>query len=230
MDLFRRAATLAPATSHTSQVFAAVGGVRTNEADVSLIREEVRSVAVEFGFPAQLQPSLRLPFDRSMAESSLRIFDLTWSEAASRDVWSFVALVLLPDVTRWRWSESSTPLSAERWIASDLTRHTWSRYWWRATTFSSDPGLLNDLHESDLNQILERRAIGGDPRLAIIFSQQFVVAERVTPGHRRRIIRESALRLLRRLAFVDARSLTDADLEELCRTVMEETIAHLPTS
>jgi hypothetical protein len=151
--------------------------------------------------------------------------DLSWSEAAANDVWSFLALIAVPDVTRWRFRADNR----ERWIATDLTRHTWARAWWRGTVFATRPDLLAELSESDLNQILERRVIGGDPRLAIALSDALIIATRSATGQRRLLIRDAAARLRRRLAFIDARSLDDEAIVELCSTQIADSQQVLPS-
>ncbi|MET8462784.1 hypothetical protein [Micromonospora zamorensis] len=49
-------------------------------------------------------------------------------------------------------------------MATDLTRHTWAWLWWQAVVFARHEQILVVLSESDLNQLLERRSIGGNPR------------------------------------------------------------------
>jgi len=225
--LFAAADSLQPATEHRSQVFAPVG-LRVAPQDIAHLALQVRGLASEYGFPNSIKPSGRIEFDRRATQLIGPLIDISWSEASSRDMWSFMALVALPDVTRWRWASSKTPLSIERWVASDLTRHTWARYWWRWLIFIDHEDVFGGLSESDLNQILERRAIGGDRRLAVRFSSELLAADQQRPGYRRAIVRDSSLRLLRRLAFIDARALDDEELADLCRAVVVDAVLRLP--
>jgi hypothetical protein len=144
-----------------------------------------------------------------------QLVDITWAEAGTRDMWSFVALVVAPDVTEWRFGHRNI----ERWVASDLTRHTWARLWWHAVIFAGDLDLLSALTESDLNQLLERTAIGGDPRLVKELARA-VVGTSDTSGHRRELIRDATARLRRELAFVDPRSIDDGQIAEFCARVV----------
>lgn len=224
--LFEKAATLEPATEHPGQVFAPVGGRRARPEDVAVLAQRIRELAAQFGAPDTLARGSRIEFDRKCVEVLVREMDLSWSEAACADIWSFLALIALPDVTRWRFR----PDNRERWVGTDLTRHTWARAWWRGTVYAAKPELLAELSESDLNQILERRVIGGDPRLTIALSEALVEATASSPNIRRAVIRDSAARLRRRLAFIDARSLDDYAVEELCRSQIAESMTDLPNA
>ncbi|MCG7418211.1 DUF6339 family protein [Microbacterium sp. ACRRU] len=223
--LFASVAELSPSRTHHAQIFAPVGGRRATAEQVGQLSDRVRDLAGEFGFPKALASADRLPFDRRSATLLIDSMDISWSEAAAHDLWSFLALVVLPDVTRWRFGERNV----ERWIASDLTRHTWARVWWRGTVFASRPDLLDRLTESDLNQILERRVVGGDSRLVIGLAQAVLEFEASRPGHRRALIRDAAGRLRRRLAFIDARALGDLEVLELCRELVAEAGRYLPS-
>ncbi len=223
--LFDQASTLAPAHAHEAQVFAPVGGRRAQPEEVAALAQSIRDLAVGFGAPGPLPRGSRIEFDRRSAELLVNVMDLSWSEAATADVWSFLALVAVPDVTRWRFRSDNR----ERWVATDLTRHTWARAWWRGTVFASRPDLLAELSESDLNQILERRVIGGDPRLAIALSDALIQATPAQPGQRRALIRDAAARLRRRLAFIDARALDDASIAELCASQVADALRLPPT-
>ena len=205
------------ADSHQAQVYAQVGGRVTNE-EVRRLHKEVEIVASQFGFGTR-PPSReeRIAFDRAAAGRVHECMDLSWAEAGSRDVWSFVALVALPDVTEWRWQHTLPKRNRERWVASDLTRHTWARLWWQVTTFATAPEALDRLNESELNQFLERRAIGGNPRLLGALARETLVAiDQGVP--RRPLIRDTTRRLRRRLAFIDDLALTDTQLVEFARS------------
>lgn len=204
---------LVGATNHPLQVFAPVGGQRASEAELLELRAAISELAAKHGYPdGRLD---LIAFDREAARVLQRHLDLTWAEAGAREAWSFVALVLLPEVTDWRFGKGNR----ERWVGSDLTRHTWGRLWWQAAAFAEDLTLLDRFTESDLNQLLERRSIGGDPRLlrglaVVLLSPEFASIPR------RYLIRDATARALRRLAFVDARSLDDPDVARLCDEIV----------
>jgi hypothetical protein len=203
-------------TSHPAQIYNAVGGRRVTELEIERLSKELEALASSFGYPERSSDSQRVAFDRHAAEVLHRHMSITWSEASARDVWSFLAIVALPDLTSWRFG----PHNVERWVATDLTRHTWARLWWHYVTFEGEPELLNSLSESDLNQLLERRSIGGDIRLVRVLARGVVdLAEAI--DHRRDVIRDVTARMRRRMAFTDTRSLSDTELRTLVSQLLE---------
>jgi len=205
-----------PATSHGSQIWSAVGN-RVDEEQLHLLNEVLTACAAQHGFPASGSNAQRVAFDRAAAVLLRQHLPLTWAEAGTADVWSFFALVVLPDVTLWRFGAANV----ERWIASDLTRHTWARLWWHAESFGDDVDVLAMLAESELNQILERRSIGGNPNVVRAFSRALADFE-ARDASRRALIRDVTKRLLRRLAYVDGTALSSDDLTDMCRSLLRE--------
>ncbi|TFC42964.1 MULTISPECIES: DUF6339 family protein [Cryobacterium] len=203
---------------HPEQVYAPVGGGRATEASIDRLIHLMTGVAKKFGYPLAASDSNRIAFDREAAFVLHDELDFTWAEAGSRDVWNFLSLVVLPSVTAWRFGLGNQ----ERWVASDLTRHTWARLWWQAVVFQDDPELLQQLSESDLNQLIERRSIGGDPRLVRALGQAVVVATPGGGGDRRPLIRDVTARLRRRLGFVDTRALSDDQVSQMCTSAVQE--------
>lgn len=220
-QLYADAGSLSPALEHRSQIFAPVGGRRATTNDLAVLRASIHDLAGEFGYPAPLANRDIRAFDRRTASVLVSSMPMSWSEATARGVWSFLALVVLPDLTRWRFGYDRNP---ERWIATDLTRHTWARAWWQGTLFAGHLELLDELTESDLNQIFERRVIGGDARLATEIARAVLDVEKTGNVPRRALIRDTTARMRRRLAFVDARALSDDDVEEMCRGIAQESL------
>ncbi|MEH0818545.1 MULTISPECIES: hypothetical protein [unclassified Micromonospora] len=210
-----------PCENHPDQTWAPVGG-RVSVKRVRELIDAVSMLAEKYGFPESAGPDARIAFDRDAAGLIRSHMDLSWAEAGNRDVWSFISLVALPHVTKWRFG----PDNRERWVATDLTRHTWARLWWQAVVFAGHEQILAALTESDLNQLLERRSIGGDPRL--VRETARAVTEFSGDAPRRRVIRDVTLRLLRYLAFLDVRSLSDQQVRDLCSALTTETITRLP--
>jgi hypothetical protein len=178
----------------------------------------LRELARRFGFPGPASAEQRIAFDRQAASELRGRVLVSPVEASNRDIWSFLALVPLQDITRWRFGTGNR----ERWIGSDLTRHTWARLWWQATVFEGDMTLLAELSESDLNQILERRSIGGDFRLAKALGRAIVEARGDVPG--RALVRDASARLRRYLAFIEVGVLHDAEILSFCRQVVSESV------
>lgn len=212
---------LDPRSSHPDQIWAPVGG-RVPSRRIRELGDALSSLGERYGFPESAAPEARVAFDRDAAPIVRGHMDLSWAEAGNRDLWSFTSLVALPHLTKWRFGTENR----ERWVAVDLTRHTWARLWWQAVVFADHEEILAALSESDLNQLLERRSIGGDPRLVLEIARAVTGFSGNAP--RRAVIRDVTLRLMRYLAFVDVRALTDQQIRDLCSLLMAETLRRLP--
>ncbi|MFB6726259.1 hypothetical protein ACFCV3_39180 [Kribbella sp. NPDC056345] len=220
-EKIRAGAPCRDASRHSEQIYAPVGE-RVAELKISELTVAITRLARAHGYPDPAPDATRVAFDRACAPLVRRMVDITWAEAGSRSVWSFVSLVPLSGITLWRFGTNNI----ERWLATDLTRHTWARLWWQAVVFDSDPRLLDHLTESDLNQLLERRSIGGDPRLVRSIGAAIVHAKPADLT-RRQIIRDVTKRLRRQLAFIDIRALEDATLHKWCQAIVQESVTSL---
>lgn len=209
-----------PSTSHSEQTWSPIGG-RVKDVEVRDLITALSDLATAHGFPAPAGNDARIAFDRAASGVLRKRMDLDWAEATDRDLWSFTSLVALPHLTHWRFGIGNR----ERWVASDLTRHTWGRLWWQAVVFEGHENLLAALSESDLNQLLERRSIGGDPRFVQSVAAALLAAPDDVP--RRDVTRQLSLRLRRLLAFLDVHALTDAQVHELCRDLLDDVVAQL---
>lgn len=209
-----------PGESHPDQTWSPIGA-RVPEKRVRELIEAVTRIAEKYDYPQPAGRDARVAFDRDAAATIRSHLDLSWAEAGSRDLWSFLALVALPHVTMWRFGLHNR----ERWVATDLTRHTWARLWWQAVVFAGHEHILAALSESDLNALLERRSLGGDPRLAREIARAVITL--AAEASRRAVIRDVTLRLNRYLAFLDVRALSDEQVSRLCTTLTNETLKHV---
>lgn len=205
-----------PKDRHPDQIYSPIG-LHVSDETVQRLIEELTDIAREYGFPEASSSRQRIGFDRAAARKLVDLMEINWADAGNPRLWSFLSLIALPHLTLWRFGKDNH----ERWIATDLTRHTWARLWWQAVVFQNHEELLDQLSESDLNQLLERRVIGGDPRLARCLARAIVhgVSEDAT---RRALIRDVTKRMRRLLAFIDALALDDAQVQAMCAELVEE--------
>lgn len=201
-------------SSHPARVFAPVGASRISESELDELRSNVIEAARRHGFPTERTD--RVAFDRELAGVLIESARMLPAEAGALEVWSFHALVLLPDVAFWRFPpEGQQAPNRQRTIGVDLTRHVFARCWWRAyllTDQNPEPEalqrLLTVLGEADLDQIQSRRdAYGGSPKvfqsIVEVWSETDtrVLADRAEVSERD-LLRELLKRLRRIGAFV----------------------------
>lgn len=213
------------ATEHESAVYAATGGDRISASGLRDLREKVVALARGAGFPNESRRDLRANFDLRLAELLHAEMGIVPAEAASGDVWSFLALVLLPDIAYWRYPMPP----GDRVLGTDITRHVFGRLWWRAHLVHSqgDPAPYEALHilgEAAFDQIYSRRkALGASPHLvkAIL---------RVWDGlnldglEEREILRDFLKRLLRLAPILLFEALDDRSLDAELRAVARESV------
>lgn len=200
-------------------VYAAAGGLRVQRDELLGLRKEVLYVARDHGYPERPGPEARNNFDRRVARILHTQMGLTPGEASQRQVWAYLALVLLPDVSSWRFPATDGRYVPDRFKGTDLTRHTLARLWWRAHLLRDDSRpedpywLLKVLGESDLDQIMaRRRSVAASP--ALVREVVRVVAE-ADDGGGRDVLRDLLKRLLRLTAFLDLDWLNDTEIRAL---------------
>ncbi|MFD7983181.1 DUF6339 family protein [Kitasatospora indigofera] len=220
------------ATFSARSVFAATGGKRISRDELDDLRHAVVAAAQDCGFPDPHSSVQRNAFDRRTARILHEQSMMVPGEASQRQVWAFLALVLLPDVCVWRWpANAKGQYSADHFKGSDLTRHALARLWTRAHVLqdahAEDPyELLDVLGEADLDQIMARRgSIAATPALVRAIVRTHRDEERSGndgSATSRTVLRESLMRLLRLTAFLDVDSVPESELNHLVRLLRIE--------
>jgi hypothetical protein len=212
-------------TSNQSAIYAATGGDRVSTGQLAELREGASQLAMQFGFPGESSRDARRDFDLRLAEYLHTRMRIIPAEAASGDVWAFLALVLLPDVAYWRYPHPP----GDRMLGTDITRHVLGRLWWRAQLVHSpeDPdsyAALAVLGEAAFDQIYARRkALGGSPMIVKAILRTWSVLE-LDDLDERAVLRDFLQRLLRLSPFVAFEALDPAVLDGELRAVAHETI------
>ena len=201
------------AFAHPSAVFAATGGHRVPREHLEDLREQVLKVAGGAGFPGGGRRRTHTDFDLDTARLLHERMGLVAAEASVRPIWAFLALVVLPDVSFWRYREPT----GDRFLATDITRHVWGRLWWRAhltaVPTETDPyRLIGTFNESDFDQIFARRGgIGGSRALIRALSDVWPSVDKGGFADRR-VLRDLLKRLLRTAPVIEFDALGYADL------------------
>lgn len=190
-----------------SQVrFAATGGSPVPAASLATVRQDLVAIAQQHGFGRQGAEQSHAGFDAETAAWLARSELFTTGEALRDDVWAFVAAVIAPDITYWRFGSS-----AERY--SGGVRNTFQRLWLRGRALDRGQehperwGLLEALTEDALVQITERPSIGGDHVLALAVAEAWL---RTTRHHGKGAMEDIMRRAILRIRIRnEIRSLAD---------------------
>ncbi|MEV6959720.1 DUF6339 family protein [Streptomyces sp. NPDC051207] len=213
------------AFAHDSSVYVATGGDRIDRSRLSELREAVVDLAKQSGFPDDSDRSRNAEFDLRLAAMLHAEMGVVPAEAASRDVWAFLALILLPDVAFWRYPRPPK----DRILGTDLTRHVFGRLWWRAQLVR-DPGepdpyqALEILGEGAFDQIYARRAaLGGSPHLVRAILRVWNDLD-LRGLNERRTLTDFLKRLLRLAPFVLFDGIDEQALHDELRSVAKESV------
>ncbi|XUL88396.1 DUF6339 family protein [Streptomyces galilaeus] len=213
------------ATSHDSAVYVATGGDRVSPSRLKELRAGVVDLAKSAGFPDDSDRTRNAEFDLRLAALLHAEMGMVPAEAASRDVWAFLALALLPDVAFWRYPQPP----GDRVLGTDLTRHVFGRLWWRAQLVrsSDDPepyGALKILGEAAFDQIYARRAaLGGSPHMVRAILRVWQTLD-LAGLNERETLRDFLKRLLRLAPFVLFDGIEEHALDQELRTVAQESL------
>lgn len=211
------------AVRHPAAVFAATGGRRVTPEELQRLRDDVLEVAARAGFPDEGRRQDRVTFDLEIAQLLHQRCGLVAGEAAVRSIWAFLALVLLPDVSYWRYPRPP----GDRVLGTDITRHVWGRLWWRAHLLAlpEEIGryrLLDTFGEAAFDQIFaRRRSIGGSRALVRTIADVWPSVD-----HGRVPERDVLIDVLKRLsrwgAVVEFESLDDDELRRQVKDAATE--------
>ncbi|MGW4565318.1 DUF6339 family protein [Streptomyces sp. NPDC004561] len=213
------------AATHDSAVYVATGGDRVSPNQLLELRASVLDLAKQAGFPDDSDRTRNAEFDLQLAALLHAEMGMVPAEAASRDVWAFLALALLPDVAFWRYPQPPK----DRVLGTDLTRHVFGRLWWRAQLVrsSDDPepyAALKILGEAAFDQIYARRAaLGGSPHLVRAILRVWKDLD-LRGLNERDTLRDFLKRLLRLAPFVLFDGIEEWALDDELRAVAHESV------
>ncbi|MFE6715661.1 DUF6339 family protein [Streptomyces sp. NPDC057695] len=211
--------------THPSAVYVATGGDRVSTERLKELRRAVVELARRSGFPHSSDRAGNAEFDLGLAALLHGEMGMVPAEAASRDAWAFLAIVVLPDVAYWRYPHPPR----DRVLGTDLTRHVFGRLWWRGqlvrSSDASEPyGALKILGEAAFDQIYARRAaLGGSPHMVRAILRVWNGLD-LQGLNERETFRDFLKRLLRLAPFVLFDGIEDGDLDDELRAVAQESV------
>lgn len=208
--------------SHPDAEPSATGGHPVDTEKLRQVQQTVRAIAEEAGFPEPLGGSAQ-SFDRPCGTALLEIMDIVPADAAEEGVWSFLTLVLLPEIGPWRFPA----LAEERLIGHP--RNVLRRTWWRAWALGPDlgraPAGCAPLGEDESVQIMERPSLGGNRRTAGALQEALWRAELAgLTMPRSELMRQLARRLRAVKSHIALDSLDDESLAGLLDGLCAEAV------
>lgn len=195
--------------------YASTGGSAVDPHQLRDLRNGLVSVAEEFGFGTREARATQARFDAALGAWLIQQPLLRTGEALRDDVWTFIGVVMAPDIVHWRFGKSR-----ERYLGG--IRNTFQRLWMRARVLDRGDeaeerwGLLESLTEDALVQITERPSIGADSVLSKELAEAWVRASsRLGRSQMEDVMRLAILRLRIRNEIRSLSLLHRGELERL---------------
>lgn len=198
------------ADHHVEQTFTSIGSPVGPIALVG-IRQSVEAALVSAGlFPvlrgnaAEWDRTAGWALHRATSTLATRMSPM---EAASADVWSWLTLVLMPDIALQRFSDGSSLRM------TGGPRNVFRKVWWRVEVLGelADPSRASTLGEDELVGIFERTSLGRNHHVVRAIFRRIVQFE---DGGRTDYSRALSRAVLRDLAHVSTALLGDAEADE----------------
>lgn len=218
------------ATTHSQQEWHPTIPTRVTESQLQLLRADVVGIAARHGYPIQQPRGGHATFDQELAVHLYERMGIVPAEAAVGGLWSFVALVLLPDVAAWRFLDRHP----DRFIGSDLmigtsNRHVFGRLWARVHILGAEAS--SALREDNVVNLFERSTFGGDPRIARAIGETHIRTVAVHRIAQSQELMRDAMKRLRRLAvLVGFGAMSDDQLRSQLEEVFMASAAALRTA
>ena len=206
--------------------FAPTGGQRATAEQMNELRDDIAKLARDVGRKTAARSGDRELFDSEMA-AYLREQELfSTGEALRDDVWTFVGVVLAPDIVWWRFGNSR-----ERYLGG--VRNTFQRLWYRGRVLDrgkhakSRWGLIDALTEDAFVQIMERPSLGANHKLARGLAEAWIrAAERFGRSPMERLMRHATVRVRIQNEIRSLSWLPDADFAHVLDQAFSEAAKH----
>jgi hypothetical protein len=209
------------ALAHDMAVPAATGGKPVPESALVAVQEAVRDLVQSCGWPDEPDEKNRQRFDAECPRILGETMGIIPADAGADGVWTFMTLVLLPEVPPWRWPSWNQRRFLEH------PRNTFRNLFWRGYVLGTvKDGMLGRLGEDELTAVLERPSLSADPTTAwLIFDVYLSVLDRLGGVQRMLLMRDYAKRLRRLTPFLSLDSMDSDDLRNLCADMLDAALA-----
>lgn len=213
------------ALQHPEAEPSATGGHPADARRLAEVQAAIRDVAAHAGYPRPLG-GLTQRFDRPCGSVLFERMGIVPADAAEEGVWSFVTLVMVPEIGPWRF-----PGRAEERLLG-RPRNVLRRTWWRAWALGPDlekaPTGCGPLGEDESVQIMERPSLGGNRRTAQALQAALWRAEQAGIGvPRSELMRQLTRRARATKSHIQFDALPDEALNELLDRVVAASLEAL---
>lgn len=207
-------------------------GTRIPGSHLEDLRQEVRAFIDELGWPEPFEAKKSLLFRTNLPAILHQKMAISAANAGRAGVWSFLSLVLMPDVAVWRWPDLR-PQRVKGHAERSRNRHVFRVAWWRAEVLGgSSADLLAELSEDNLVQILERPGLFRDHRLATTTGDAIVYYRSEIPRgvSHEEVFRDLCKRLNRLGAFVAFEVLKAEELAAVVSSELQASVEAIRTA
>lgn len=209
--------------AHPEAEPSATGGHPVGQDKLIEVREAIRAIAIAAGYPQPLNTTTTQVFDRPCGTRLLEIMEIVPADAAEEGVWSFLSLVLVPEIGPWRFPNRSEERLLGR--PRNVLRRTWWRAWALGPDLEHAPAGCTPLGEDESVQIMERPSLGGNRRTARAIQAALWRAESSSPAvARSEIMRELTRRLRAAKSHISLDALEDDALADMLDRLIAESI------
>lgn len=201
--------------THESSYYYPTAASFVSEEALRVFRSAVMEIANDLGFPNALNTKNARLLDQRLSKLLFQKLELVEAEAGNAEIWNFLALVVLPDITKWRYPNEKNVLDYNRWLGGD--RNVLRKLWWREATLGHE--LNSKIGEDEAVAIMERPLLGGQPLVARAMVKALLEVGEDYPGQARsELMRAGAVNLRRYAPFTAFEILTEDEIES---TVLE---------
>lgn len=203
-------------------------GQRVTENDLADLRETIRTLADECGFPNSIARSRQVEFDRRLGTELHRRVVVPEFYAAQSGMWVFLSCVVFPELAHWRYPGT---VHRDRFLGGDrdLLRSRWWRAWSLEDLTFAEPG-CTPLGEDEFTNIMERPTIGYTPKLSRAVRDCIWRHEGACNGQRMTFTRGLTRRIVSERAFRSFDGLSAETLAEELDMLADEVLAAMEDS
>lgn len=190
------------------------------------LRRTVLEICADAQEQEQFDPSLKITdksrskFDSALTENSLSLFPMSLYEAGSEEIWTYISLVVLPDVANWRFTNKNQFDCYERHVGKK--RNVFRRLWIRMYFTGGEAKFASTLTEDQAVSIFERADTADSPRLAKAFVKATLTIRKLSKDND--VYRDAMKRVTRMLSTKSLDLYSDDELE---KSILQEFRASL---